>query len=281
MTFTPLWITLCILTVFCSAGASRLDANPAPSPLVGVEQLPVDRFDEYLAGLLPPFPWKPVGKFSDSVHFSLQEKAESPFIGNRVTGKGLVMTDNDPKAGRGCGIEYSFAPPPPYQLYLGFDFQIVEETAHGALLNLECELTDDSGQGLKLLLGDPIQAGFTKGQPKTIVPLKAGHWYHLAVDFSSSNRAVVTVIDFADQHHPITSGTSELGENMLLYRHLRFLNSGGDERTGAWSLDNVLMAGQVDSPRTAWWPFRQAPREVLRAAKRKVYAYYYEKYPFG
>lgn len=276
-------ITLSILLAIYGVGASHLNAKPAPSPLVGVEQLPVDRFDEYLAGSLPPFPWKPVGKFSNGVNLSLQEKAESPFIGNRVTGKGLVMTDNDPKAGEGCGIEYSFAPPPPHQLYLGFDFQVAEGAPLGQRVNLECELTDASGQGLKLRLGeaDQLQAGSSKGQAKTIAPLEPGQWYHLTVDFPSSNRAVVSVSDFANQQHPITSCTIELGKKALLYRHLRFLNSGGEERTGAWSLDNILMAGQVDSPRTAWWPFRQAPLKELRGAQRKVYAYYYEIYTSG
>ncbi len=249
---------------------------------LGVEQLPVDRFDEYIIGALPPFPWQTIGAFADGVKLSLEAVGESPFIGNQITGKGLVMRDASAISGQGCGISYSFAPPPQDRLYLGFDFALSGALAEGSGVDFTCELTDDAGAGLKVRLGEAgeLQAGSIQGTLQKVCALSPDLWYHVAIQFPTPHEARLVVTPIHDKSHPGQSNVIALGSPGL-YRKLRFYSGGPSNRTGGWMLDNVLMAGRVDAPRDAWLPFKQASTAELRGSPRKAFAYYYEIYPSG
>lgn len=269
-------LSLCLATVACK----RVPEAESPGAAgFSVEQLPIERFDVYPAGTRPPYPWQAVGKFSDLVRMDLRADGESSFIGNSVTGKGLVMEDRDTSAGGGCGIGYAFAPPPPGPLYLGFDFR----NAPGSALDWECRLSDSAGRGLLLRIspGGELQAGEIGGALKSVGPVRPGVWYHAAIGFSGSGKATVTLTEGAKPGVAAASATISLSDKHLAFTRLIFRNFGSQDQTGGWALDNVLMAGKVDAPRKALLPFQQAPISALRASPRKVYAYYYEIYPSG
>ena len=76
----------------------------AQNDLRSVEQLPIDRFDEYQANFFPPYPWNRMGKSADGLTLSLSPDAESPFAGNKDTGKGLLLKDESANAGKNAGI---------------------------------------------------------------------------------------------------------------------------------------------------------------------------------
>lgn len=257
-------------------------ASTHASPPLSVEQLPADRFDEYQVSTVPPYPWQSIGTLAEGVRLSLQTAGESPFISNRITGKGLVLSDSSSTTGQHCGVTYSFAPPPQEQLYLGFDFALSGALAEGGGVDLTCELTDDSGKGFKVRLGEAgeLQAGPIQGPLQRICSLLPDHWYHVAIQFPSQQEARLTVTNSHDKARLVQSGVIALGPPVL-YRHLRFYSGGTPDRTGGWMLDNVLMAGKVDAPREAWLPFKQASTAELRASPRKAFAYYYEIYPSG
>lgn len=267
-------LSVCMASVGC--GPQGGSSGPAG---FSTEQLPVERFDLYPAGSLPPYPWQPVGKFSDLVRMDLRPEGESRFIANAVTGKGLVMEDRDPTAGAGCGIAYTFAPPPPGPQYLGFDFR---NTA-GSTLDWECRLDDSAGKGLRLHIapGGELLAGAIGGALTRVALIKADTWYHVAVRISGAGEATVALTESTKPEGAAGSATIALSEKDLAFTRLSFRNIGSQEQTGGWALDNVLMAGRVDAPRDALLPFKQPPLSELRSSPRKVYAYYYEIYPSG
>ena len=270
-----------------------------------VENLPMDRFDQYLPNTTPSLPWKILGRFTGDVAISLEASAESPFIGNKVTGKGLILSDNNPSAGEDCGIRYDFTPPPSGRLYLGFDF------FYEGTLDFSCELVDLTGRGLHLDLGKsnalairqavaPVVATPSlmerlkswTGKSSTNLPtpdsqtlgtLEAGKWYHATLEISATNEIVVTLCTTQDKKNPARFVTALLFKpNMRpVFRSLRFFSDAANVQTGFWRLDNVCMAGEVDAPRSDWRPFRQLSQEDLQRSAKKVYAYYYEIYDTG
>ena len=245
-------------------------------------ELPLDRFDEYLIGQLPPYPWKTLGTIGTTTTLSLQQSGESPFVNNLVSGKGLVMTDSSTIAGQGSGIAYDFAAPPPGRLYLGFDFKTTGSIQTGNGPDFVCELTDELGRGLSIHLGESasLSAGATGATTTSLSSLVTDRWYHLAVDITANQSATLSLKDSATQ--AITSlGTITFSpvSGMSAYRSLRFYNAGPNTRTGGWALDNVCMAGEVEASRASWLPFTKNSVDSLRACTRKVYAYYYEIYP--
>ncbi len=254
------------------------------SALTSSVELPLDRFDEYLIGQLPPYPWKTLGTLGTTTTLSLQQSGESPFINNLVSGKGLVMTDSSAVSGQGCGIAYDFASPPSGRLYLGFDFKTTGSIQTGNGLDFVCELTDELGRGLSIHLGESalLSAGATGGASTSFSSLVTDRWYHLAVDFTTSQSATLSLKDSTTQ--TVTSlGTITFSPatGMSAYRSLRFYNAGSQSRTGGWALDNVCMAGEVETSRNPWLPFTKNSIDSLRSCTRKVYAYYYEIYSSG
>lgn len=252
--------------------------------LRSVEELPVDRFDEYQPGDFPPYPWKRLGNPAANVDIALKCEGESQFCGNKVTGKGLIVNDSSASAGSGTGISCSFKPPPDGILYLGFDF-CYTRPANSEGTDFVCRLDDGTySKGLSLHLGEGGRLSVTgqDGNNRNLTTLEPGKWYHVAVTLIE-DEAAITLVDaaqcFIDQYQvrykkqPFTAKEKFLKPDS--YNRLAFFSAGSDERTGGWILDNVCMAGKVDAPRDAWLPFKREPLAVMRQSERKVFAYYF------
>jgi len=256
------------------------------TPPRGVDGLPLDRFDEYLSGSIPPRPWQTIGTFAPGyaqgpgVTLSLQPAGESPFIDNKISGKGLVLQDSDPASGQGCGIEYSFGAIPIGRVFLAFDFKLLPDGASGAGLDFICQLLDENKQGLILRAGHNGELGIGRnnGELKTIAMLKDDVWYHIGIEISAEGDSTVYLRNEQQPQKERKLEVFSAGERFD-FRTVRFSSDSPNAATGGWALDNIYMAGEVDTPRTAWLPFRQMPAEKLRESDRKVYAYYYYVYP--
>ncbi len=261
--------------------SSAATAQPEKKMELGTtENLPLEHFDEYPAGDIPPYPWVMENDFTPGVEVSLEESAESAFRNNQVTGKGFLLRDESQETGEGVGFSTTFTPPPAGKVYLGFDFRLGETAEDTDGPGLFVELTDPAGDGLAIRLrndnGVIVEAD--EGQQAWLHrPLKAGHWYRIGVTVDEDR--IANVVLFDDSRHP---KPIELGVVKLLPAEtpvkLSFTSSGGNNRRGTWAVDNILMAGQVDADRTAWLPFKQAPLEVLQQSEKKVFAYFYEIY---
>ena len=138
----------------CSVAlAAALSVCSADTPLRSVDQLPVDRFDQYQPNTFPPYPWLKTGTTGKDVDILLKKEANSPFVKNEVTGKALVLTDSSKTSGQGVGVKIDFRPPPEGKVYLGFDFKFTNPKT-GAGVDLICKLDNKkSGRGLMLNLG--------------------------------------------------------------------------------------------------------------------------------
>ncbi|MEI7818352.1 MAG: hypothetical protein WCI45_14295, partial [Desulfuromonadales bacterium] len=264
--------------ILCGTGLITLGQSRS------VDELPVDRFDEYQPDELPPHPWIRLGKPAPNVDISLKTEAESPFCGNKVTGKGLLVNDSSATAGSGTGISCRFMPPPAGQLYLGFDFRYTRpEKGEGA--DFVCRLDDGSDRkGLTLHIGegDSLSVTSPDGNKRKLTNVEPDRWYHVAINLMD-DEATICLTDAAqcrfDQYKvhynkpPFTA--REKFPQPDYYNSLAFFSAGPDDRTGGWSLDNICMAGKVDAPRDALLPFEREPIAVLRQSERKVFAYYY------
>lgn len=251
----------------------------APCLLAGdiprsVEELPIDRFDEYPAGALPPHPWFATGSAAPGLNLVLQADGESPFVGNKVTGKGLVLTDDSSAAGRDRGIACEFTPPPAGELYLGFDF-LYRAPATGPGLGLRCELTGPDGQGLRLGLGEDGALTLASGTAPAVrlADLAPATWYHLAATIRPADTVSLT-LTAAGKRTPLAL-PPQVFRPAAGYTRLAFRSAGPDVATGAWTVDNICMAGNVGASRQAWWPFDRMPVEKLQRSPRKAFAYYF------
>jgi hypothetical protein len=254
-----------------------------------VAELPVDQFDTYLAGSQPLHPWSVQGTLAaDDVSLTLSPEAESPFVGNRTTGKGVLISDNSTTAGSGVGLACRFTPPPEGDLYLGFDFQYLAPQ-DGPGPGLTCRLTDSKGRGPSILLGTEgrLTLADEAGQVRDLAPLAAGTWYHLAMTVRDGV-ARITLTDINTVRVSIHKVEPKPGQSPQSFEAalalpeaitgLQFISSATDDATGSWMLDNVCMAGNVDAPRTACWPFNQTSRRKLRKSRKRVFGYYYPIY---
>ena len=251
------------------------------SPARSVEELPIDKFDEYAAGSLPPFPWVRLGSAQAGVDFGLRTDGESPFIGNLVTGKGLTMSVSNAGAGKGDGVGRRFTPAPEGPEFLAFDFRIGAADGSQSALDLHCDLVDAQGKGLHIAIGTAggLNVAASKAE-RHVADIVAGGWYHFAANFEHGKTATITITMFPSKATTIVAADIEMPPSGL-FDSLRFVNGGSSKQLGAWTIDNVMMAGQVDAPRRAWWPFDQAPIETLRTSPKKVFIYYYPIYPNG
>ncbi|MFH1496639.1 MAG: endo-1,3-alpha-glucanase family glycosylhydrolase [Verrucomicrobiota bacterium] len=248
------------------------------------EGLIKERFDEYKDGAPPPDPWRVTGGGASNVSLTLDVNGQSPFIKNQETGKGIVVIDTNPLAGHNKGISVAFSPPPPGRLYFGSDFQTIGPIDLSSGLGFTCELTDKAGDGMQLRVGDGavLLAGLV-GEAQPVVSLSADTWYHVAMDFAESGEATITLTEYLNPTAPIAVVTIPplAGGRQRVFEALRFYSAGADAGIGGWAVDNICMAGEVDSPRRALLPFEQLPLAQLRASSRKVFAYYYEIYTSG
>jgi len=244
--------------------------------LRSVEDLPVDRFDEYAESSFPPWPWVRAGATAPGVDVALHAEGESPFCGNKVTGKGLVMKDTSTTAGQGAGATYGFTPPPEGDVYVGFDF-LYENGPKGEGLDFTCQLRGVDGVGLLLHMGegDNLTAAGADGRPVQLAAVRPKSWYHVSAVVKQEGLATVTLTDFARDRNKHVKLPAFKMAMPAAFNSLAFISAGPDERTGAWTLDNVCMAGRVDASRSAWLAFDQAPLETLRQSPHKVLAYYF------
>ena len=247
------------------------------------EQLPVDRFDEYPAGEFPPHPWKPAAPPVEGVKVVLSPEAESVFPNNKVTGKGLAVTDESTTAGRGQGITCEFLPPPAGGVYLGYDFRLLKGK-DGEGLDLECHLTNEAGEGLVVSMGksEGLRIRDAEGKWHHIVSLTYDRWYHVGITLTPDHQAQVSFFTQQSKKTPVGLGKISIPIPPVSdFTRLRFVSSGEAAQTGGWQVDNVSMGGRVDAPRTEWWPFQRVPDKELRDSKRKAFAYYYPIYSSG
>ncbi len=267
---------LALSAALCVCGAN--------TPLRSVDQLPVDRFDEYQPDTFPPYPWLPVGKSGDGVEILLKKAANSPFVKNDVTGKGLVLTDTSSTAGKGVGFKIDFRPPPEGKVYLGFDFKF-DNPKSGPGVDLVCKLDNrKSGRGLTLHLGKDGNLSLADGALKTLAPLKSGLWYHAAIVLNG-DKTDISLLDIKNartnqysvfvRNHKKFYKTQQQIAPPDYYDQLSFSSEGPDAGTGAWAIDNICMAGKVDAARDKWYPFDMLSKDKLRACKRKVFSYFY------
>jgi len=255
-----------------------------------VAELPLDQFDTYLAGSQPLHPWKVQGNLAaDDVSLTLSPEAESPFVGNRTTGKGVIVSDQNTASGAGVGLSCRFTPPPEGELYLGFDFRY-DAPQDGTGLDLICQLADaiDNGPVFHLGGGGRLMLTDTKGKTHDLAPLAPATWYHLAMTVRDG-RAGITLLNINDVVVSIYKVTPKHGRSPVLAEtvvldlpdgltELQFAGLAPNSGTGSWMLDNVCMAGRVDAPRDACWPFKQLPLRKLRQSPKKVFGYYYPIY---
>jgi hypothetical protein len=193
----------------CGVAASLVAS--AAEPLRTVEELPVDRFDEYQAGGLPPHPWQRTGDLAPGVTLALQPDGESPFVANKITGKGLVLNDQSTTAGSGVGIACEFAPPPG-NLYLGFDFAYARPDS-GEGLELTCELSGRNGPPFVVRIGrgDTLCLVGANDEPESLSPLTPGTWYHLAIEIDPADTAAFSLAEAKDHKHPRKLGSRPMG----------------------------------------------------------------------
>ena len=286
---------LALLVVF-PAGNARSEVG-----LSSAEQLPVDRFDEYPAGKFPPPPWERVGPDDPGLSLSLEACAESPFPANAVHGKGFRLKDETGSVGNNAGLAIRFLSAPEDRLYLGFDFQL-EPGEEG--VDLLVALTDETGEGLQLTMSrkDGLRVLAGDGKTRKVAPLEEGKWYHLGTTIGADRRAGFELFTsegktsnlpsdrvpvvfpeespFSFPRLPVLNETVLLPGNGRFCR-LSFVSPDAAGRRGAWMIDNIAMAGQVDANRLAWLPFQPLPTEKMRKLKHKVLAYYYPIYPTG
>lgn len=271
----------------CSVAlAAALSVCSADNPLRSVDQLPVDRFDEYQPNTFPPYPWMKTGKVSDGVSILLKKDDNSPFVRNEVTGKALVLTDKSKTSGKGTGVKIDFRPPPAGKVYLGFDFKY-NNPKDGPGVDLTCKLDNKkSGRGLMLQLGKggKLAIAGADGKVKQLTSLKSGLWYHAAIVLNGENVDIL-IQDIKNTRCNQYSAKIRNSKKVFTskqkislpayYDQLVFKSNGPDAGTGAWALDNICMAGKVDAPRDKWFAFDQLPKDKMRAYKRKVFSYFY------
>lgn len=271
----------------CSvAVAAALSVCSADNPLRSVDQLPVDRFDEYQPNTFPPYPWLKTGKTGKDVDILLKKEENTPFAKNDVTGKGLVLTDNSKTAGQGVGVKIDFRPPPAGKVYLGFDFKYTNPKA-GPGVDLVCKLDNKkSGHGLLLNLGKDgnFSLNGPDGKVVKLTALKPDLWYHAAIVLNGDN-ADISLLDINNTKCNQYSALIKNGKKVFTtqqkitapdyYNQLFFKSNGPDAGTGSWVIDNICMAGKVDASREKWFPFNKLPKEELRKYKRKVFSYLY------
>lgn len=244
--------------------------------LYSVEDLPLDRFDDYMPQTVPPHPWHIEGKIDNDVTLSLVPDAESPFCDNKVTGKALVCEDKSILAGHGAGISTTFTPPPKGDLYLGFDFKY-DQGPEGKDLGFIAQLIGKENRTFNINIGekDILSIKDKDGKIVELYQLKPGQWYHFGLTVRKDKIAYSTIFDFQknrNQEIKLPQVEVTLPEAI---NTLKFISNGPDAGTGSWTLDNICMAGDVAASRQNNWPFKLAPLPELRKSPKKVFAYYF------
>lgn len=280
-----------LMAVRCALTLALLWISSAiAADLRSVEQLPVDRFDEYMVDSFPLYPWQRLGGESEGVRLDLSATGESPFVGNRISGKGLVLVDTSVSAGSGTGAVFRFVPPPSGRFSLEFDFMIpapvTTKKNADTPLDFVCQLAAaNEAETITLHLGSGGKLALTAAEKTTeLTTILPETWYHLLL-LSNGDNLLLKLVDIKnvipDKNKVRIKTEAQVFRTTIAcrssgkYNRLSFFSNGADSATGAWMIDNVCMAGDVAADRSDWLPFVKAPLAELRKSKRKVYAYYF------
>lgn len=246
------------------------------------EGLIEDNFDHHLAGTgsAPPAPWSAAGS---GLSFTLATSAESPFVGNTVTGKGLLVTDNSTTGGASAGIEQRFLPPSPADpLLISFDFRV--DDFGGNSLVPTFRLIDSTGTaGIFLHLWKDGQVANIRPNNTTqnLRAISLGTWYHAVVAIESLDGAssTYTLKLTADGGTTTTHANLPFRVSLNDAGKIAFVHNSNGLGTGRWAIDNIVMGGVADRPRQNMWPFTQPSIASLRAAPKKVFAHWFSPFP--
>jgi hypothetical protein len=247
------------------------------------EGLIADDFDDYVEGTssTPPAPWSFIG--ATGVTFNLDATAESPFISNTISGKGLVVTDTSTTGGASAGFEQRFLTPPAADpLLISFDFQISNSGSND--LTPTFRLGDASGTSgifLALWSGGWLANTNPNNTSQNLQAITLGTWYHAVITTGALNSPPETytlkITPFGGS--TVTYSGLPFRVNLANAGKISFANGSGGAGTGQWTIDNVIMGGVVDQPRVNSWPFTQPTISSLRAAPKKVFAHWFSTFP--
>lgn len=268
--------TKCLLSVILGLILFQTSCIHCHKKITSVENLPLERFDDYMANSKPPYPWQTTGKITKRIKLSLKADEESPFCGNKVTGKALLCKDESTRAGQGVGIISNFTPPPEGELYLGFDFKYTNGQ-NDQNLDLTAQLIGKYQQALNINIGknDVLSIVNKDNKNVDVYKLKPGQWYHVGMTIRKNKTVYTKIFDFKkNRKHGINLPKVEINVPEDI-SSLKFISSGANNKTGSWTLDNICMAGDVVASRKNNWPFEQAPLTELRKSPHKVFAYYF------
>jgi hypothetical protein len=285
-------ILLCGMTLAIIPG--KLQAQSFYS----VERLPVEKFDQTPAGRFAQAPWQQMGANAKDVTLLLDANAESPFINNVVHGVGMIINDQNPKAGQGTGMKCDLGNPPPGQMMIDFDFSLGQQQGD---LSPMAILTDAQGKQWQIALNHEGNLALMndKSQWESVLTVEVDQWYHISlIADTTTGKALIGVAQYKKTSDPnyYYKLKFQLGNDrfvkytatheMILpttgsMQQIAFVNTGNDAAIGSWKLDNILMAGDVDSPRAASWAFDMPDSRTLRASKKKAWGYYFPVYTLG
>ncbi len=274
---------ICLLIGMLGLLMGRFIPVNADDELASVEFLPVEKFDTYLPADALPHPWHTIGSLNDELKVMIQAWAESPVTGNHISGKGVEIYDDSALDGQGIGFGQHFIQAPVGPLFLGFDFRLDSRQGNPKSMQLAADLGRGADASVMITVStkDGVQIKTATGDQHKLEDCKPGTWYHVSIVGDTQSTAI---------HISVTPHTNakkfgwrtlkrkaydvvELPTTLGQPTDIRFRSVAPKEATGAWNIDNVVMAGDVTAPRQRWWSFKPDLKDA--DPKRKVFAYYF------
>jgi hypothetical protein len=250
--------------------------------LASVENLPLDKFDEYLPADTLPYPWHTIGQLSDDLKVLLQPWAESDITGNLISGKGVEILDNSKTDGQGIGFGMNFIQAPVGPIMLTFDYRVNARAGDYKTMELAVNLGRGSDATVQLFasIAKGLLLKTQDGKLTKLADCARNQWYHVAI----LGRTDSADIKIAVTPHPSSAkiGYPNVGTPAAYVDYklpqvwgqptdLNFTSVAQAKATGAWNIDNVCLLGEVTAPRQAYWPF--VPDMSDANAKKKVFSY--------
>lgn len=271
-----LWFVIVLLMVTASlAGAGQL---------ASVEDLPLDKFDQYLPHDVLPYPWHTIGQTSDDLSVLLQSWAESDITGNVISGKGVEILDNSANDGKGIGFGMHFIQAPVGPIMFTFDYRINGRADKAQTMELAVKLGRGSDVTVQLHASEKRGLLLTGADGKSVrlADCKRNQWYHVAI----VGRTDLDLVQIAVTPHPSHNkiGYPSIGKPSAYVQYklpmswgqptdLTFTSVAPASTTGAWNIDNVCLLGEVTAPRQAYWPFK--PDQSDAKPGKKVFSYFF------
>lgn len=275
----------CVMFSVISAQAFAADDE-----LASVEYLPLDKFDEYLPADTLPYPWHTVGQLSNDLQVLVQSGAESPFTGNRYSGKGVEIFDRSATDGQGIGFGATFTQPPTGPIMLVFDYQTTRRTGDPNSMELACNLGRGMEHRLQMLssIKDGLRVKTADGSWLKLADCQINTWYHVTIIGSTQSPQIkVSVTPHVNEKKVGFRSIAEqkpyqdvdLAAPLGQPTDVAFTSVAQASAMGHWNIDNVVIAGDVVASRRRWWPF--VPDMSKADTKKKVLAYYYPPFSAG